>query len=155
MKKIGIFILCMLIPLSIGGLAGIATAEGVNTWFLTLNKPVFNPPNYLFGPVWTCLYILMGISAYLVFTSPNTRGRAGAVVIFCVQLVFNFGWSFIFFKFHWLGWALAEILLMWLSILAMIIIFYKINRLAAYLQIPYLLLVSFATVLNGAFYVLN
>jgi benzodiazapine receptor len=155
MKKIGIFILCILIPLSIGAIGGIATAQGVNTWFLTLNKPIFNPPNYLFGPVWTCLYILMGISFYLMLTSKHTGSRAGAVGIFCIQLLLNFGWSFIFFKFHWLGWALAEIMLLWLAILTMMIIFYKINKVAAYLQIPYLLWVSFATALNAAFYVLN
>ncbi len=155
MKKTGLFILCILLPLSIGVIGGIATSQGLETWYDTINKPSFNPPNYLFGPVWTCLYILMGISLYLILTSKTIKNKKPALIIFSVQFILNLIWSFIFFKFHLLGWAFVEILILWISILSMIIVYYKINKTASILQIPYLLWVSFASVLSGAFWVLN
>ena len=155
MKKVGKLLLCILIPLIIGGVGGIATASGVKGWYQTLNKPSFNPPNYLFGPVWTVLYILMGISLYLVLQSPSSSRSKQAFSAFCVQLFLNFWWSFLFFKFHLLGAALVEIVLIWLSIIVMITTFYRNNKVAALLQIPYLLWVTFASVLNGAIYYLN
>ena len=146
---------CILIPLLIGAISGIATASSVNNWFVTLHKPSFNPPNYLFGPVWTCLYILMGISIFLILQTPKTKLRKKAVAIFCVQLFLNFCWSFLFFKFQLLGVALIEIILIWISILTMIYTFQKINKTAAYLQVPYLLWVSFASILNASIWWLN
>ena len=140
--------LCILSTLLIGGISGFATASSINGWYVTINKPSFNPPNYLFGPVWTTLYILMGISLYMILQSDSNELRKKAVTIFSIQLFLNFCWSFIFFNFQSLGLAFAEIILMWISILTMIIIFYKINKTAALLQIPYLLWVSFAIVLN-------
>lgn len=155
MNKTIKFFLCVGLTLAIGAIGGIATASGVNVWYQTLNKPLFNPPSYLFGPVWTILYILMGISFYLILQSSNTVFRKRAVIIFCIQLFLNFCWSFLFFKFQLVGTAFIEIILIWLSIVLMIIAFYKINRTAAYLQIPYLLWVSFACVLNGSIWILN
>lgn len=148
-------ILCIIIPLSIGALSGIATSSGVNDWFLTINKPSFNPPNYLFAPVWTGLYILMGISLYLVLKTPPSGSKKPAVAIFIVQLFLNFCWSFLFFKYQLIGVAFIEIILIWISIICMIYEFYKINRWAAWLQLPYLLWVSFASILNGAIWWLN
>jgi benzodiazapine receptor len=147
--------LCIFIPLIIGAVSGIATASSVDTWFLTLNKPNFNPPNYLFAPVWTTLYILMGISLYLILQSANSKLRTNAITLFCIQLFLNFWWSFIFFKFQLVGIAFVEISLIWLSIITMIYSFKKINKTAAYLQLPYLLWVSFATLLNGSIWYLN
>lgn len=147
--------LCILLPLCIGAIGGIATSTSINTWYMCLNKPSFNPPNYLFGPVWTMLYILMGISFYLILQTPKNELRKKAIIVFCVQLFLNFWWSFLFFKFQLLGIAFIEILMIWLSIITMIILFFKINKTAAYLQIPYLLWVSFASVLNGAIWLLN
>ena len=155
MNKTLKLILCLLIPLAIGSISGIATAAGIKSWYLTLNKPFFNPPNYLFGPVWTLLYLLMGISIYLILQTPKTDMRKKAIIIFCVQLGLNFLWSFLFFKFQRVGIAFIEILLIWASILTMIITFYKLNKTAALLQIPYLMWVSFASVLNGAIWWLN
>ena len=155
MNKTLKLILCILLPLIVGVISGVATATGVNTWYVNLNKPSFNPPNYLFGPVWTMLYILMGISFYLILKSANPILKKRAVIIFCVQLFLNFCWSFLFFKFQILGVAFIEIILLWFSICIMLIAFYKINKTAYYLQIPYLLWVSFATVLNGSIWVLN
>ncbi|MDP1801760.1 MAG: TspO/MBR family protein [Bacteroidota bacterium] len=155
MNKTIKLLLCIVFTLSIGAIGGMATATGVNGWYTTLNKPVFNPPNYLFGPVWTLLYILMGISFYLILQCYNPILRKRAVVIFCIQLFLNFCWSFLFFKFQLLGISFIEIIFIWFSIILMILTFYKINKTAAYIQIPYLLWVSFASVLNGSIWVLN
>lgn len=155
MKSYIKLILSVLLCLSVGAISGIATASSVKTWYVTLEKPVFNPPNYLFGPVWTILYILMGISLYLIMQSPKNEIRKKAITIFIIQLVLNFCWSFLFFKFNLLGISFAEIILIWISILFMIITFYKIDKKAALLQIPYLLWVSFASVLNGSIWFLN
>lgn len=146
---------CILLTLSIGAISGIATSSGINNWFLELNKPFFNPPNFLFGPVWTFLYLLMGISFFLVLQSPIKVLKRKAIIIFVIQLTLNFFWSFIFFKFQLIGLAFIEIVLIWIAVLTMIIAYNKINSIAARLQIPYLLWVSFATVLNGAIWWLN
>lgn len=146
---------CALFTLSIGAISGIATYSGTNNWFMALNKPFFNPPNYLFGPVWTLLYLLMGISFFLILQSPIKELKRKAIMIFVIQLSLNFLWSFMFFKFQLIGLAFIEIILIWIAILTMIITYYQINRIAALLQIPYLLWVSFATALNGAIWWLN
>lgn len=148
-------ILCLLIPLLIGGIGGIATAGSIDGWYFHLNKPSFNPPNYLFGPVWTFLYLMMGVSFYMILQNSRDKYFKSAIIIFGLQLFLNFWWSFLFFKFQLLGIALIEISMIWFSILAMIIVFYKINRTAALLQIPYLLWVSFASVLNASIWWLN
>jgi tryptophan-rich sensory protein len=145
--------LCILLPLLVGGISGFFTSQSIPNWYVFLNKPSFNPPNYLFGPVWTLIYILMGISFYLVLNKPNVSWLL--VGIFLTQLILNFFWSFIFFNLHNLGLALVEIILLWASILAMIILFFKTNKWAAILNIPYLLWVSFATLLNYSIYGLN
>ncbi len=155
MNKCVKLLACILLTLSVGAVSGIATASGINNWFAELNKPIFNPPGYLFGPVWTLLYLLMGISLFLILQSPQNTLKQKAIKIFIVQLSLNFLWSFLFFKFQLIGWAFFEILLIGLSILFMISTFNKINKTAARLQIPYLLWVSFASVLNGAIWWLN
>ena len=155
MNKTIKLILCILLPLLVGAISGIATASGVNDWFLTINKPSFNPPNYVFAPVWTMLYILMGISLFMVLQTSSSKQKKYALTIFFVQLVLNFCWSFLFFKYHLIGVAFIDIILIWLSIICMIYFFYQINKGAAYLQVPYLLWVSFASILNGAIWYLN
>lgn len=155
MKKIIQLILCVFAPLLVGGISGYYTSSSITTWYATLNKPFFNPPNYLFGPVWTTLYILMGISFYLILNKAEKNVKPKLILIFCVQLTLNFLWSFIFFNFQQLGLASIEIMLMWLSILVMIITFYKTSKVAALMNIPYLLWVSFATVLTVSIYSLN
>jgi translocator protein len=147
--------LCIIGPLITGALAGIVTSENVKTWYQTIVKPSFNPPNYLFAPVWTTLYTLMGISFFLILQSPKSELRTKAIYAFCIQWFLNFCWSFLFFKYHLLGFALIEILCMWASILYMIYIFKKVNSTAAYLQIPYIFWVSFASVLNASIWMLN
>lgn len=146
---------CILLTLAVGGVSGFATVKEINGWYGTLIKPSFNPPNYLFGPVWTCLYLLMGVSLYIIIKAPKTPARSKAITIFAAQLVLNFCWSIIFFSYHTVGWALAEIILMWIMILWMIIAFYRISKTAAFIQLPYIAWVSFATVLNTALFYLN
>jgi tryptophan-rich sensory protein len=153
-KKTISLISCILIPLLVGGISGIATVSGIKDWYVHLNKPFFNPPNYLFGPVWSLLYLLMGISFYIILQSKSVAKKR-AILIFFIQLFLNFWWSFLFFKFQLLGISMIEIMLMWLSILWMIIEFKKINKIAAYLQIPYLVWVTFATLLNASIWYLN
>jgi tryptophan-rich sensory protein len=153
--KIVNLIVCIAIPLIVGGIAGVATSSNITTWYVHLNKPAFNPPNSIFGPVWTVLYLLMGISLYLIWRAPKTNARTKALRIFGIQLALNFAWSFLFFYFHLTFFAFVEIILIWIAIALMIYTFRRVNKAAAYLQIPYLLWVSFASVLNAAIWMLN
>lgn len=148
-------IISVLAPLVVGGVAGLFTATAIPGWYEQLNQPSFNPPNQVFGPVWTTLYLLMGVSCYRIWSLPPGRQRSIALIVYAAQLLLNFWWSFLFFYFHLIGWALIEILVLWVFILMMIKVFYPLDRVAAFLNIPYLLWVSFATVLNGAYFYLN
>jgi tryptophan-rich sensory protein len=124
-------------------------------WYAGLVKPAFNPPNWVFGPVWTLLYAMMAVSAWLVW-----RGRAAAPVglalaVYGVQLVLNALWSWLFFGVHALGVAFVEIVLLWLAIAATAVLFWRVNRLAGALFIPYLAWVGFAAILNFSLWRLN
>lgn len=150
------FIICLLIPLLIGALGGLFTFESVKTWYITLNKPSFNPPNNIFGPVWTTLYILMGIASYLVWRQRKTAiGYNWAVFIYIIQLILNLMWSFLFFYQHQIGFALVEIGILWLAIIINAMLFYRIHKVAGLLFIPYILWVSFASYLTYSIYMLN
>lgn len=156
MKTAYKLIIAIAIPLAIGSLASFFTASSVNGWYTTLVKPSFNPPNWLFGPVWTSLYILMGIAFFLVWKSKhNEVVKRTAVTLYIVQLALNFCWSFIFFYMQQPGWALADIMLMWFFILLTIIWFGKVSSISAWLLVPYICWVSFATILNYAIWKLN
>jgi translocator protein len=157
MKKNVFFklIASILLPLTLGAFAGIFTSKAVPVWYATLNRPSFNPPNWLFGPVWTTLYLLMGFSLFLIWKQSASKERNLAIFVFLLQLALNFCWSFIFFYFNRIGLALVEIILLWISIIIMLVLFYKIKPVAAYINIPYLLWVSFATILNASYYLLN
>lgn len=145
-----------MIPLLVGAFAGFFTSSGVNGWYATANKPWFNPPNWIFAPVWTVLYIMMGIALYLVWKSGAEKTiKQTAIILFAVQLTLNFFWSFIFFKLQLPGWAFAEIILMWAMIFITILWFGKISSAAAWLLVPYISWVSFASVLNYAIWKLN
>jgi translocator protein len=143
------------LPLAIGAFAGMYTSEAVPEWYANLNKPSFNPPGWVFGPAWTALYILMGISLFLVWKEAPGQARNLAMGVFFFQLALNFAWSFIFFYSKMIGPALIEIIVLWISIVIMMVLFYKIRPLAAWINIPYLLWVSFASVLNASYFVLN
>ena len=154
-KQILKLVASLLLPLGIGGIAGIFTTDAIPGWYATLHQPSFNPPNWVFGPVWTTLYIIMGISLFLIWKLPASRERNQAILIFMVQLLLNFCWSFFFFYFKMIGLALIDILALWIMILIMLVRFYKLKPIAAYINIPYLLWVTFATALNIAYFFLN
>ena len=147
--------ICMVLPLTVGTFTGIITAVSIPLWYVFLKKPVFTPPPGLFGPVWSTLYVLMGISLFLVWKSAPGRKRTTALIIFGIQMLLNFLWPFIFFQFRMLTLSAAEILLLWAGIIAMIVTFYRISKPAALLQIPYLCWVTFASVLNASIWCLN
>jgi benzodiazapine receptor len=150
------FIISIAITLSIGALGGLATAQSVKTWYPTLNKPSFNPPNWLFGPVWTSLYILIGIAAYLVWMKRDKIVHLPrTVAIYFIQLILNLGWSFIFFYLHEIGFALAEILMLLAVIILNAAMFYRIDKWAGLIFIPYILWVSFASFLTYNIFILN
>ncbi len=157
MKKSDIIklVISILIPLALGAVAGRFTAQAVPDWYASLNRPSYNPPNWVFGPVWTILYILLGISLYLIWKQFPSKERNNALRIFSLQMFLNFIWSFVFFYFNQIGLALVVIIGLWLSIVFMLISFYKLKPLAAYLNIPYLIWVTFASVLNAAYFILN
>jgi translocator protein len=154
-NQIGKLIASLLLPLGIGGIAGIFTTEAIPGWYASLNQPSFNPPNWIFGPVWTTLYIILGISLFLIWKLETGKQRNQAILVFTVQLLLNFGWSFCFFYFKMIGLALFDIVALWIMIVIMLICFYRLKPLAAYINIPYLLWVSFATALNLAYFFLN
>ncbi|MBD3404488.1 tryptophan-rich sensory protein [candidate division GN15 bacterium] len=125
-------------------------------WYALLTKPAWTPPNWLFGPVWTLLYAMMAVAAYLVWRRFGFAGGGGvALGLFLLQLVLNGLWSWFFFGLHWIGLAFLDILALWVAILATIIAFYRLHRIAAWLLIPYLLWVSYAAALNLALWRLN
>ncbi len=132
-----------------GIIVSIFTVSAISTWYATLAKPAFNPPNWIFGPVWTTLYFLMGVAAFLVWRRGLERKEVKiALGIFIAQLTLNAFWSIIFFGLRNPGVAFLEIIILWLAILATILFFYKISRPAAWLLFPYILWVSFAGYLN-------
>jgi len=149
-------ILSVLICLSAGFIGSIFTTPSIPSWYATLDKPPFNPPNWLFAPVWTTLFILMGIAVFLIWRKGLKKKEVkNALLIFLFQLIFNTLWSFLFFKFHSPFWALVDIAVLWVLILLSLVKFWKINKAAGMLLIPYLLWVSFASILNYFIYKLN
>lgn len=154
-KNIIILIACVIGMVLLGAVSGIATSSAIDGWFLTVNKPSINPPNWVFGPVWTILYALMGYSLYRIIVSDSKQNKKAAYVLFALQAALNFLWSFLFFYFHQIGLALIEIIVLEAIILLMIMAFVKIDKLAAYANIPYFLWVAFATFLNYSFYIIN
>ncbi len=154
-KNALLLLTCVLITLLCGGLGGFATASEIGSWYSTLNKPSFNPPNYLFGPVWTALYFLMAFALHTIFKLPKSPQKSRMLLIFVVQIVLNILWSFLFFKFHWVGLAAVEMLVLWIFILMMIFGLTRFNKTIAYLQLPYLVWVTFAFMLNCGIYLLN
>lgn len=149
--KLGAFIgICE----SVGIAGAIFTSKSIPEWYSTLQKPSINPPSWVFGPVWTTLYALMGISAFII-SEKKVKGKKLALSVFAAQLILNFLWTFLFFGMRSPVAALVEIIALWISILVTIILFWKISKTAALLLIPYLLWVSFASVLNLQIYRLN
>lgn len=148
-------VVCIAIPLLIGAVSAVIT-QGEMEAFGALNQPALSPPAWLFPVVWSILYILMGIASYLVYVSDASEDAKGrALLLYGVQLFFNFFWSIIFFNFKTYLFAFIWLLVLWVLIILTIRSFYKISKPAAYLLIPYLLWVTFAAYLNFGVYILN
>lgn len=145
----------IVICLLVGSAGSYVTMPEIQGWYQTIQKPVWNPPNWIFGPMWTCLYILMGIAAARVWNKRKQTSTGPAMMLFAVQLLVNAAWSFIFFGAHQIGLAFAECFLLWLLILLTAKAFSKIDPLAAALMLPYLCWVSFAAFLNFTIWQLN
>ncbi len=132
------------------------TISAIPTWYRTLNKPFFSPPNWIFGPVWTTLYLLMGISAFIIWQKGLKKKKVNeAITYFGIQLFLNFIWTFLFFGLRNPLLGLIDIVVLWIFIVLTILKFYRLSKPAAYLLIPYLLWVSFATILNFFILILN
>lgn len=153
MKKL---VISILICIGVGAIAGYVTSgESSSDWYINLQKPSFQPPSWLFSPVWTLLYILMGVALWKVWKKPNSRERNIAITIFFAQLLFNFLWSIIFFNWHGVGMALIDILILWVLILSTIFSFGKLSKTAAWLLVPYISWVTFASILNYSIWQMN
>jgi benzodiazapine receptor len=142
--------------LAAGAIGSIFTRSAIPTWYATLQKPFFSPPNWLFAPVWTLLYILMGIAAFLVWRKglENRQVRI-ALIVFLIQLILNALWSVVFFGLESPLSGLIVISILWVAILVTVIKFFKTSRVASMLMWPYLLWVTFAAVLNASIWLLN
>lgn len=138
-----------------GGVGGLATTQGLDVWYETLNKPTWNPPNWIFAPVWTTLYGLMGIAVWLVWRGGDLKDAQPAIALFFIQLVLNSLWSVLFFGLQNPGAALIEIVVLWLAIVATNVSFFRRSMIAGGLMTPYLLWVSFAAFLNFTIWNLN
>jgi len=156
-----------------GVIGSVFTFPSIQSWYMTLAKPALNPPAWVFGPVWTILFALMGIAVFLIWSSYSSHSLVAAdeqdktseeqkkqktkiaLTVFCVQLALNVLWSIIFFGLHNPAGAFVDILLLWLAIFGTIFIFSKISKVAAWLLMPYIIWVSFAAYLNYASWILN
>ena len=157
MNKIVKIIAAVAVCLAIGYFSGTVTRSAILDWYPTLEKPSFNPPNWIFAPVWTALYIMMGVAAGLVWNriKYETEAVKKALVFFIIQLILNAMWSYLFFGLRNPMLAGLEIIVLWLMIYETYIQFTKINKIAGYLFIPYLAWVSFAAILNASIWWLN
>jgi tryptophan-rich sensory protein len=157
MKNYLRILLCVVVCLAVGYLSSITTQSSIKTWYPLIKKPVFNPPNWVFAPVWTMLFILMGIAAGRVWNQLETNKELvkKGLLFFAVQLALNALWSYLFFGLNNILLALVEIILLWLVIFETYLIFKKIDQKASYLLLPYLVWVGFATILTGSIYWLN
>ncbi len=157
MNKITRILVVVFICLAIGYLSGTVNSSSVTTWYPTIVKPSFNPPNWIFAPVWIVLYIMMGIAAGLVWNQIEFEKETvkKALIFFAIQLVLNALWSYLFFGLQNPMLAGLEIIILWLMIFETYIQFSKINKISGYLFIPYLAWVSFAAILNGSIWWLN
>ena len=149
-------VIALIIPQLVAASGAYFTVTGTGSWYQTLDKPSWNPPSWVFGPVWTTLYILMGIAMFLIWKSdaPEKLKRK-ATIFWGVQLVFNFLWSFLFFGQQQIFGALLEIVVLWVLILLTIFAFARVSKLAAWLLVPYISWVSFATILTYTIWDLN
>ena len=154
-KSLGHLILCIFFCQAIGGLGAIWTTPEITGWFATLQKPSFNPPNWIFAPVWTTLFVLMGITLWMTLKNGASAARKTALIAFSVQLALNSLRSFLFFRLHSPLAGLIEVVFLWGAILFWILKTYPLSKAGALISVPYLLWVSFASLLNFWLWKLN
>ncbi len=145
----------MLLCLAVGFIGALSTMPSIPTWYAALAKPSFNPPNDVFGPVWTVLYIAMAVAAWLIWKSPASPARTNALMIWAAQLLLNAVWTPTFFAFHRIGAALLVIVLLDVALACLIVVAWRLYRTASLLLMPYLAWTLFATALNAAIFRLN
>ncbi|HEY5536410.1 MAG TPA: TspO/MBR family protein [Ignavibacteria bacterium] len=150
-KLISSIVICQIV----GIIGSFFTAKNIPVWYAGLKKPVFNPPNWVFAPVWITLYLLMGVSFYLIWIKSAEKDIKIPVILFIAQLILNSFWTIIFFGLKSPGFALFEILILWILILLCIIEFYPVSVTASLLLIPYILWVTYASILNYSLWRLN
>lgn len=156
MNSVAKFLVCILVPQLVGITAGLATASSIGTWYVHLAKPAFNPPGWLFAPVWTALYLAMGVAAYLVWRRGLDMPGVGlALAFFVLQLLLNWAWSFLFFGLRSPLLGLFDIVLLGATIVITMVLFFRQSAWAGALMVPYLLWVIFATLLNFEIWRLN
>ena len=148
-------ILFLALCLGIGWLGGAVTAASVKTWYAALTKPSFSPPDELFGPVWTVLYILMGVAAWRVWRSADWYTTRGPLTLFALQLALTLGWTVVFFGLQKIASAVATIVVLDVAVLVTMLAFRAVDRVASLLMLPYVAWVAFATLLNVAIWRLN
>ena len=147
----GFVVVCLVVS----GLGGLATSTSVGNWYQTLEKPPFNPPDWIFAPVWTTLYVLMAVAGWRVWRLPSSLGRKLALVAFGSQLALNLLWSFLFFGLRNIGLGLIEILILLGSIMVTTVVFWRLDRPAGALFLSYVAWVAFAATLNASLWLLN
>jgi tryptophan-rich sensory protein len=145
----------VVVCLAVAGIGALFTNSSVKTWYPQLHRPEWTPPNWIFGPVWTTLYLMMAFSAWLVWRGSNWSAARFALLLFAIQLVLNMLWSAMFFGMRRIGPAFAEILLLWMMIIATTVAFYSLSLLAAWLLIPYVAWVGLASYLNFRIWQMN
>ena len=155
LKNSASFLILIAICMGVSVLGGWITQTSVNDWYQTLKKPLLTPPDWLFAPTWITLYVMMAVAAWRAWTRSTSHARRKAMLAFAIQLTLNLAWSFLFFGAKSPGTAALEIFALWIAIIASLIIFWRIDRIAGWLMCPYLLWVTFASYLNISIFVLN
>lgn len=154
-RQLAVLLVLLAICLGTGVLGAVLTAASVRDWYPTLSKPGWTPPDWVFGPVWTALYVMLAFAAWLVWRRVGWEASRRALGLFAAQLLLNAGWSGLFFALHSPASAFADILLLWAAIIATLWSFRRVSAVAAGLLVPYLLWVTFAAILNGAIWRMN
>jgi tryptophan-rich sensory protein len=154
-RQIAIYIGFLIVVFAAAGIGGYFTGPGVREWYPSLDKPAWTPPGWVFGPVWTALYVCIATAGFVAWRRVGFAGARGTFALFGVQLVLNAAWSWIFFGLRQPGWGFAEIVVLWGAILATAVALFRVSRGAGVLFVPYLLWVTFAAVLNFAIWRLN
>lgn len=155
MRKVLGLLVCLAIVAAAAVIGSHFTARSVGDWYAELEKPAWTPPRWLFGPAWTALYAMMAVAAWLVWLRGGTSGRGPALALFAVQLALNVAWSGLFFGLRMPGVAFIELVVLWATIVATTVAFFRVRPLAGVLMLPYLAWTSFAGALNLAIWRLN